>query len=178
MMPRQKIKLEIANVPAHTRELVPLRANYDVMSGMPLVLVNAESLYEIMADKVLAFPTPLFDSRGNPAEHDSGKIRHRDIWDLAWMAGRGIKLTPELVVTKLSDYGVTDYPDLLDAPIKRLPDIAKSNEFKNQMSRFIDASTVARTLAVDGYTDYLATSVGGLFHKCRHRARQYCRLSR
>lgn len=92
MMPRQRIKLEIANVPTHTRELVPLRANYDVLSGMPVVLVNTESLYEIMADKVLAFPTSLFDAKGNPVKLDSGKIRHRDIWDLAWMAGRGVKL--------------------------------------------------------------------------------------
>ncbi|OEZ97420.1 nucleotidyl transferase AbiEii/AbiGii toxin family protein [Duganella phyllosphaerae] len=163
MMPRQKIKLEIANVPAHTRELVPLRANYDVLSGMPLVLVNTESLYEIMADKVLAFPTSLFDAKGNPGKLDSGKIRHRDIWDLAWMAGRGVKLAPELVSAKLHDYSVKDYPDLLGAAIERLPEIVASREFKDQMTRFIDASTVARTLAVDGYTNYLATSVGGLF---------------
>lgn len=162
-MPRQKIKLEIANVPAHTRELVPLRANYDVLSGMPLVLVNTESLYEIMADKVLAFPTSLFDAKGNPGKLDSGKIRHRDIWDLAWMAGRGVKLAPELVGAKLYDYRVKDYPDLLGAAIKRLPEIVTSREFKDQMTRFIDASTVARTLAVDGYTDYLAASVGSLF---------------
>lgn len=57
-MPRQRIKLEIANIPAHTRELVPLRTNYAVLAGMPTVLVNAESLDEIMADKLLAFPTP------------------------------------------------------------------------------------------------------------------------
>jgi len=163
MMPRQRIKLEIANVPAHTRELVPLRANYDVRSGMPVVLVNTESLYEIMADKVLAFPTSLFDAKGNPVKLDSGKIRHRDIWDLAWMAGRGVKLAPELVGAKLHDYSVKDYPDLLGSAIKRLPEIAASREFKDQMTRFIDASTVARTLAVDGYTDYLVASVGGLF---------------
>lgn len=163
MMPRQKIKLEIANVPAHTRELVPLRVNYDVLSGMLLVLVNTESLYEVMADKVLGFPTSLFDAKGNAGKLDSGKIRHRDIWDLAWMAGRGVKLAPELVGAKLYDYSVKDYPDLLGAAIKRLPEIVASREFKDQMTRFIDASTVARTLAVDGYTQYLATSVGGLF---------------
>ena len=56
-MPRQKIKLEIANIPAHTRELTPLRTNYDFLVGMPTVLVNAESLDKITADKVLAFPT-------------------------------------------------------------------------------------------------------------------------
>ena len=30
-------------------------------------------------------------------------------------------------------------------------------------ARFIDSATVAKTLANDGYLDYLATAVGGLF---------------
>lgn len=162
-MPRQKIKLEIANIPAHTRELVPLKANYDVLGGMPMVMVNAESLDEIMADKVLAFPTSLLDNQGRPVGPDSAKIRHRDIWDLAWMASRGAKLIPELVVAKIKDYGVVDYPGLLASAIQQIPQIVKSPEFKAQMMRFIDSSTIAKTLGVVGYDDYLASSVGGLF---------------
>ena len=88
-IPRQRIKLEIANIPAHTRELVPLRANYESARAMPTIYVNTESLDEIMADKILAFPTSLLDTLGRPAAPDSTKIRHRDIWDLAWMATRG-----------------------------------------------------------------------------------------
>ena len=56
-MPRQKIKLEISNVPARTRELLPLLANYDSVRAMPTVMVQTESLVEIMADKILAFPS-------------------------------------------------------------------------------------------------------------------------
>jgi hypothetical protein len=166
-MPRQKIKLEIANIPAYTRELVPLRANYDFLDGMPAVLVNAESLDEIMADKVLAFPTSLLDNQGQPVRPDSAKIRHRDIWDLAWMATRGAKLVPELVIAKIQDYGVVGYPGLLTAAIERIPQIVKSSEFKAQMTRFVDSSTVARTLATDGYADYLATSVSDVFIQMR-----------
>lgn len=162
-MPRQKIKLEIANIPAHTRELVPLKANYDVLGGMPMVLVNAESLDEIMADKVLAFPTSLLDNEGRPVGPDSAKIRHRDIWDLAWMVSRGAKLVPELVLAKIKDYGVADYPGLLACAIQQIPQIVKSPEFKAQMTRFIDSSTIAKTLGVVGYDDYLTSSVGGLF---------------
>ncbi|NHZ99909.1 nucleotidyl transferase AbiEii/AbiGii toxin family protein [Massilia sp. CCM 8734] len=162
-MPRQKIKLEIANIPAHTRELVPLKANYDVLSSMPMVMVNTESLDEIMADKVLAFPTSLLDNEGRPVGPDSAKIRHRDIWDLAWMATRRAKLAPELVVAKIKDYGVVDYPGLLARAIEQIPQIVKSQEFKAQMTRFIDSSTIARTLNVAGYDDYLASSVGDLF---------------
>ena len=166
-MPRQKIKLEIANIPAYTRELTPLRANYDFLDGMPTVLVNAESLDEITADKVLAFPTSLLDNAGRPVGADSVKIRHRDIWDLAWMATRGAKLLPGLVAAKIGDYGVVGYPQLLDHAIGQLPEIVKSREFKAQMTRFVDSAALAKTLANDNYVDYLATAVGGLLMQMR-----------
>ena len=162
-MPRQRINLEIANVPSRTRELVPLRANYEFLSGMPTVLINAETLGEIMADKILAFPTSLLDNQGRPVASDSNKIRHRDIWDIAWMAARGTALNPQLVAAKIGDYGVEDYAGLLDRAINAIPAIVKSREFKSQMTRFIDSATVAKTLANEGYLDYLTTSVGGLF---------------
>ncbi len=38
-----------------------------------------------------------------------------------------------------------------------------SREFKAQMTRFIDSSTIAKTLGVAGFDDYLASSVGRLF---------------
>jgi hypothetical protein len=162
-MPRQRVKLEIANIPAHTRELVPLRANYTARVGMPTVLVNTESLVEIMADKVLAFPTSLLDNQGQAVAPDAAKIRHRDLWDLAWMSGRGAQLNPQLVVAKIGDYGVVNYADLLERAIERTPQIVKSREFKAQMTRFIDSATVAKTLANDAYLDYMAATVGGLF---------------
>lgn len=161
-MPKQKIKLEIANIPAYTRELVQIRVNYDALAGMPNVLVNAESLDEIMADKVLAFPTSLLDNQGQSVGPDSAKIRHRDIWDLAWMAGRGAKLVPGFVLDKINDYGVVDYPKLLAAAIAELPHIVKSPQFKAQMARFVDSATVAKTLDVAGYDGFLLATVGDL----------------
>lgn len=161
-MPRQKIKLEISNIPAHTRELVPIRDNYGFL-GASTVMVNAETLDEIMADKVLAFPTSLLDNNGQPVLASSAKIRHRDIWDLAWILTKNVKLNPHLVVAKIADYGVEGYPDLLKRSIEQIPAIVKSSEFKKQMARFIDSSTLGKTLDDDAYLDYLVSSVGGLF---------------
>lgn len=165
-MPRQKIKLEIANIPAHTRQLVPIRDNYGFF-GRSTVLVNAETLAEVMADKVLAFPTSLLDNKGQPVAADSNKIRHRDIWDLAWMLTQGVKLDSDLVSTKIGDYGVDAYPDLLERAIQQIPKIVNSREFKSQMTRFIDSTTLGKTLANDAYLDYLASSVEGLFAQMR-----------
>lgn len=166
-MPRQKIKLEIANIPAHTSELVPLRANYESTRAMPKIYVTTESLAEIMADKVLAFPTSLLDNLGRPAAPDSAKIRHRDIWDLTWMTEQGVKLDSKLVETKIGDYGVEGYREMLDHTIERLPALVKSQQFKDQMTRFIDSDTVAKTLSREAHFDYFANAVGKLFAQMR-----------
>lgn len=166
-MPMQKIKLEIANIPARTRELVPLIANYESARALPTVLVNAETLNEIMADKVLAFPTSLLNNDGTPVELDSTKIRHRDIWDLAWMTQKGAKLDPSLVVAKISDYGLEDYGPMLDRAIERLPDIIRSPQFLAQMTRFIDRATVDKTIANPAYLSYLSTASFALFSQMR-----------
>ena len=130
---------------------------------MPVVLVNTESLGEIMADKILAFPTSLRDNLGRPVDLDSGKIRHRDIWDLAWLSTQGAKLDSKLVAAKIGDYGVVSYGDMLSEAIRLLPAVVDSAAFKAQMTRFIDSATLSNTLGKAGYLGYLSTSVGKLF---------------
>lgn len=166
-MPRQKIKLEIANVPARTKDLLPLRANYESVRAMPTVMVQTESLNEIMADKVLAFPTSLRDNAGRPVAIEDAKIRHRDIWDLAWLSRQGAKLDPKLVAAKIGDYGVQDYGAMLDQAIELIPAIVKSRQFKAQMSRFIDSATVGKMLSTDAHFDYLSNSATEIFSSMR-----------
>jgi hypothetical protein len=166
-MPRQKIKLEIANIPARTKELLPLLANYDSARAMPTVMVNTESLDEIMADKILAFPTSLRDKEGRPVGVDNAKIRHRDIWDLAWLSRRGAKLDPKLVAAKIGDYGIEGYGALLDQAIELIPAIVKSRQFKAQMSRFIDSSTVGKMLSTDAHLDYFSNATSAMFSNMR-----------
>jgi predicted nucleotidyltransferase component of viral defense system len=149
-LPRQRIKLEIANIPAYTRELVPLRFNYAFLVGFGTVLVNAESLDEVMADKIVAFPA-------------AKNIRYRDIWDLAWLHQQGAKLDTSLVVKKISDYRIENYRNLLGSTIKTLPDIIVSKPFYDQMLRFIDSETISKTLANPQFLTYLEKTVNGLF---------------
>jgi len=72
-----------------------------------------------------------------------------------------------LVVQKISDYGIEQYPDLLDAAIARLPEIVKDRRFKEQMSRFIDSDTIAGTLNDPRFLDYLIATVGNQFDAVR-----------
>ena len=152
-LPRQRIKVEIANVPAYTRELVPLRSNYDFLLGYNSVLVNTESMDEVMADKVVAFPA------------STRNIRFRDVWDLTWLAQQGAQLKPELVEMKVADYMLENYPVLLDNAIERLPGVVNSKPFKDQMKRFIDSETIAKTLDNPQFLEYLVKTVNGLFSK-------------
>jgi predicted nucleotidyltransferase component of viral defense system len=147
---RQRVKLEIANIPAYTRELMPLKLNYDFLMGYGAVLVNTETLDEIMADKLVAFPASVKN------------IRYRDIWDLAWLDQKGAKLDPSLVAKKVADYRIESFAQLLGDAIERLPALVAGKPFTQQMERFIDSETILATLAKPGFLDYLTKTVGGL----------------
>lgn len=147
-MPPQRIKLEIANIPAYTSELLPLRQNYDFLSGYGTVLVNAESVDEILADKVVAFSASVKN------------IRYRDIWDIAWLQQQGAGLNPELVLRKVEDYHMSGFDRLLADANRRLPGLIDSKEFADQMARFIDSETFNRTWHEPKFGEYLKGTVG------------------
>ena len=161
-MPRQKIKLEIANVPAYSREAVPLRLNYSVLEGMNRVVVITESIHEILADKIIALPTSIAKIEGEALIPTPTKIRHRDIWDLAWLVSQGAALDIDLVNKKISDYGIQDFQRLLDFSIESIEAIATSDAFKSQMQRFIKKSTYDSTFGKTGYDAYLGSTVNKL----------------
>ena len=103
------------------------------------------------------------DSQGRLVDLDSGKIRHRDIWDLAWLSTQRSKLDSKQVAAKIGDYGVVRSEFMLAEAIELLPAIVDSNAFKAQMTRFIDSATLSNTLGKTGYPGYLSTSVGKFF---------------
>lgn len=150
-LPRQRIKIEIANIPAYTEEVRPVLQNYDFLAGYGAnILVRVETLSEIMADKVLAFVA-------------SKNIRYRDIWDLAFLTQKGALLDTDLVEQKILDYGTQHYETLLAARIAALPTIIRSKDFHDQMTRFIDSATIENTLAKEGFLSYLDTTLTKIF---------------
>jgi len=75
-LPAQRIKLEVAAVPAYSRELQVLKLNYpELPASYSDILIPCESLEEIMADKLESFIC-------------SPQLRYRDIWDLFWLMRR------------------------------------------------------------------------------------------
>lgn len=143
-MPKQKIKLEVANVPAYTKEALPLRNNYDFLpDGYEDTLVFTETLDEVMADKLISLPAT------------QRYIRHRDLWDLVWLQQQNARLNPELIRLKLTDYKIPDYQQLLESRIASLDEIVASAAFHNEMKRFLPTNVYDRTLGQDKFKSFM-----------------------
>ena len=154
--PRLRVRFEVANVPAHSREARDLNANY---SGLPDgygdLLIAAESLDEVMADKLVALA-----ARGD-------WVRHRDIWDLRWLKKRGAVVRVDWVARKLGDYGTADYLEKLEAMRERLPEIVQGQEFRSAMSRYLPLEVQEGTLDRKEFPPFLANEVRDLLGQVR-----------
>lgn len=156
-VPRQRIKIEVANIPAYTREVLVLRKNHPFLpDGYDDILIAVESLDEIMADKLVSLAA-------------AKRVRHRDIWDLSWLQQQGAVIRPDLVKNKLDDYRVTGYSSMVDNIIDRCPSIIDGDAFQNQMKRFLPADVLEQTLARDRYREALAGSITGLYTELKQR---------
>ncbi len=143
-IPKQMIKIEVAQVPAYSAQAKALNNNYLFLpDGYSDTLVLTESLEEIMADKLIAFPTC------------QKYIRYRDIWDLQWLKKQGASINIEFVKNKIVDYKIDNYINCVKNMIAQLHPIIHGNEFKAQMSRFIPVSVQERTLKKDKFYDFL-----------------------
>lgn len=70
-LPKQRIKLEIASVPAHTSTIRRVAVNYPELAGMyDDLTIRCQTLEEILADKLISFSAT------------DTHIRHRDLWDI------------------------------------------------------------------------------------------------
>lgn len=150
-IPKQKIKVEIANIPAYSHEAKALNINYDFLpDGYGDVLVMTETLDEIMADKLISLV--------NTVRY----VRHRDIWDLRWLKQKGAHVNMQWVKNKIVDYQVSDYIGKLDAMKQQLPEIIHSQAFKDEIVRFIPVDVQQRTINKDKFLDFLVLEIQGL----------------
>lgn len=86
------ISLEFAPYPAYTDHVAVLALPAG-FPALPLVVVRAETLEEIMADKIVAVAGRRY-------------VKGRDIFDLWWLMQKGIDANMELVQKKWSDYDI------------------------------------------------------------------------
>ncbi|MEQ4924389.1 nucleotidyl transferase AbiEii/AbiGii toxin family protein [Proteus hauseri] len=148
-LPKQKIKIEIANIPAYTQSIKTLVSNYEQLpSGYSDLILRVEELTEIMADKLVSFPAT------------TNHIRYRDMWDLVWLHQQGAKPDAELVMKKIADYKLNDeFEGALQERIGALPSLVKSARFEGEMKRFLPVSVVERTINQPDFLIFLQTTL-------------------
>lgn len=148
-LPKQRIKIEIANIPAYTRALRSLQRNYPQLpDGYSDLLIQAEELSEVMADKLISFPATMT------------RIRYRDMWDLVWLHQQGVKPNAQLVMKKTVDYKIdNEFKTLLQSRIESLPELVQSKEFNDEIKRFLPLEVVERTLNNQDFLLYLETTL-------------------
>lgn len=148
---KQRIKLEIANIPAHTKVPLPLKMNYEFLpDGYRDTLIYVESLEEIMADKIISLPAT------------QRYVRHRDIWDLMWLQQEGATINKALIEQKIKDYKLDGFMEMLDARINSIESIVHGSDFDNEMKRFLSQEAYDRTLGKDKFREFLASNLVGL----------------
>ena len=156
-LPRQKIKIEVANIPAYSKVPRSLQQNYKFLpDGYADTLVMVESLEEIMADKLVSLV------------NCQAYIRHRDIWDLRWLKQQGAQINVEFIKAKLLDYKVSNYSEKLEKMRLRLPGIVHGKDFKEQISRFIPLEVQERTLGEKKFYTFLTNETDLLLQQLAH----------
>jgi len=150
-LPQQRIKIEVANIPAYTKKPRSLIKNYDFLpDGYDDTLIYTETLDEVMADKLVSLPAT------------QKYIRHRDVWDLAWLVQQKATLIPDLVQKKIADYRLDDFTDMLARRHDSISEIVHSESFEAEMLRFLPSNVYDRTLGKEKFKDHLASTLSGL----------------
>ncbi|MCB5307274.1 nucleotidyl transferase AbiEii/AbiGii toxin family protein [Yersinia massiliensis] len=143
-IPRQRIKIEVANIPAYTRSVRQLARNYAVLpDGYSDTLISVETLEEVMADKLVSLPA------------STKYVRYRDIWDLVWLKQQSANVNSALVNKKLTDYKTDNFEEKLQARIDSLAEIISGGKFHEEMKRFIPSHIYDTTLAKKEFSPFL-----------------------
>jgi predicted nucleotidyltransferase component of viral defense system len=141
--PTQRINIDICMLPSHERKPVMLRNYYPIDSGTSGMILYAESLPEILADKVIALAL-----RPN-------RIKNRDLWDIFWLSGRNVQLSQDLLEKKLADRKIT-MPVFLSKYSRRVEEIKNGQQtFLTEMRRFLAPSAFTEELTSPFWWEHL-----------------------
>ncbi|MDR1187962.1 MAG: nucleotidyl transferase AbiEii/AbiGii toxin family protein [Bifidobacteriaceae bacterium] len=160
-LPKQRISIQVANAPAHSRVVNALRTRHPGLpSSYADVLLICESLEEICADKLKAFVTSRF-------------IRYRDLWDLRWISTRpgfDAGQLPMLLHHKILDYDAARLFEDNQGRLQRLAEIVEEPAFVDQLTRFLPAQTVTQTIGRPVFRAHIAERVRALYDQAGVRS--------
>ncbi|GAB7140112.1 nucleotidyl transferase AbiEii/AbiGii toxin family protein [Deferribacterales bacterium RsTz2092] len=128
-IPAQRINIDICKLPSYERRPMMLKNQYGIETGTSGLILYAESLEEILADKLIAIAF-----RPN-------RVKNRDVWDILWLSRQNIKLNKSLLEKKVADRGkaYNTFLAIYRERVNALP--AQHKEFLFEMKRFLSPAT-------------------------------------
>jgi predicted nucleotidyltransferase component of viral defense system len=155
----QKIHLDICSVPSYQVRPATLLNHYGIDLGTDSLIINAQSREEIFADKLVAFAMR------------PGRLKHRDLWDIAWLTQGGVLPAYELLSSKLAHHGESEN-DFLERGNKRVELLDLEQQHKDfifEMSRFIPPDRLRQTVQQDGFWPYMINTVTEKMREAKKR---------
>jgi len=136
-LPSQRIHIDICALGSHQPRPMFLRNAYGVDMSTDGLVVRAQSLEEILADKWVALAL-----RPN-------RVQYRDLWDILWLDRRGVDLDVVLLGTKTDDRR-TDWRSFVSALSRRSEELRNHKNhaaaFAKEMARFLPAASVSEVV--------------------------------
>lgn len=146
--PAQKINIDICMLPSRERKVSMLKNPYGIDMGTDGVLLYAESLSEILCDKVIAFAR-----RPN-------RVKNRDLWDIHWLSQKNVSLKKDLLLQKLDDRKIAE-ADFWEQYKARCGQIkAGQKDFLFEMRRFLAPSAFSEQFVSAMWWEYLCNLLG------------------
>lgn len=136
--PAQRINIDICALPSYEKRPMMLQNDYGVDMGTLGLIIQAASREEIFTDKLIAIAF-----RPN-------RLKYRDLWDILWLHGQGIKPRLELLPAKLNDRQKTKdlFLQCFGERLKLLRETTEMQlDFKQEMQRFLPLEQMNKMLA-------------------------------
>lgn len=141
--PSQKINIDICMIPSHDRRPAMVRNTYGIDSGTDGILLHAESLNEILCDKLIAVAL-----RPN-------RVKNRDLWDIHWLSQKNTAPGKELFLQKLADRKIAEN-DFCQKYAERIEEIKNGQrDFLFEMRRFLMPSAFSNQFTSEMWWEYL-----------------------
>jgi hypothetical protein len=154
----QSIHLDICSVPSYQVEPRTIRNHYGIHLGTESLIINAQTREEIFADKLVAFAMR------------PGRLKYRDLWDIAWLSQSAVEPAYSLMVRKLADHGESQRT-FLERVEARLESLARDEDHKEafmfEMARFIPPDRLEQTVRQGGFWSYLVNTVTERMQRAR-----------
>ena len=151
-IPSQKVHIDICHYPAYEREVRRVNDIYGINTNQAQLFIYAESLKEILADKLIALAL-------------RNRIKNRDIWDIMSINEKNIGIDKDLIKSKLNDRRIS-IPDFSTRLNNRLNELKNGfpADFTKELERFIptdiyEKSILSKGIGLNAFTvileDYL-----------------------